>query len=79
MSANMKGLHMVPQRVIGIIMIIAGVVLFIMGMNAKDSVADRFSEFFTGRFTDATTWYLVGGIALAVGGLVVASVSGRRR
>ncbi len=56
------------QRVVGIGLLLLGVVLFAVGMNASDSVADRFSHFFTGQFTDATTWYIVGGIASAIGG-----------
>jgi hypothetical protein len=64
------------QRIIGIAMLVAGVVLFFMGMNASDSLADRWSNFFTGHFTDATVWYLVGGAALAAVGLIL--LSGRR-
>ncbi len=70
---------MQPQRIIGVILTVAGVILFIMGFNAKDSVADRFSNFFTGHFTDATVWYLVGGAALAVGGVVLLAAPLRKR
>ena len=52
-----------PQRIGGIFLAVAGVTLFIIGMNASHSVADRVSSTFTGRFTEATTWYIVGGIA----------------
>ncbi len=31
-------------------------------MNSSHSLADRVSNTFTGRFTEATTWYIVGGI-----------------
>ena len=44
-----------------------GLILFIIGMNASDSAADRWSNFFTGHFTDITVWYLVGGGGLALG------------
>lgn len=65
------------QRVVGIALLVAGVVLFVVGMNASGSVVDRWSNFFTGHFTDATMWYIVGGVALAVVGLILA-MFGRR-
>ncbi len=65
------------RRVIGIVLMVAGVALFIVGLNASDSFSDRMSNFFTGRFTDATVWYMVGGGALAVGGLALAAFGGR--
>ena len=66
------------QRIGGIVLLVAGVVLFIIGMNASDSVADRWSNFFTGHFTDATVWYIVSGVASAVAGLLLVMFGGRR-
>ena len=65
------------QPIAGIILLVAGIVLFVIGMNASDSFADRWSNFFTGHFTDTTVWYMVGGIAAAVCGLVLMSMGGR--
>lgn len=59
-----------PQRVGGLLLLVAGVVLFVIGMNASDSVADQWTKFFTGHFTDSTVWYLIGGVALAVVGIL---------
>jgi uncharacterized membrane protein len=59
------------QRVIGIVLLVVGVVLLIVGLNASDSAADRWSNFFTGHYTDTTVWYIVAGIGAAVGGLVL--------
>ncbi|MDZ4830532.1 MAG: DUF3185 family protein [Phycisphaerae bacterium] len=67
-----------PQRIGGILLIIVGVVLFIIGLNASDSVADRFSNFFSGHFTDSTMWYLFGGVGAAVLGFMVFMFGGRR-
>jgi hypothetical protein len=64
------------QRIIGIALLVAGAILFIMEMNASDSLADRWSNFFTGHFTDTTVWYLVGGAASAAVGFIM--MSGRR-
>jgi len=66
-----------PQRVLGFVLVVVGVVLMIVGMNASHSVADRWSNFFTGHFTDATVWYIVGGVASVVAGLMLAMFGGR--
>ena len=68
---------MSPLRIVGIVMIILGIILFIVGLNASDSLADRMSNFFTGRFTETTMWYMIGGIALAVGGGMLAAFGGK--
>lgn len=60
---------MSTQRLVGIVLLAGGVVLFILGMNARDSFADRWSDFWSGHFTDATMWYIFGGAAAAVVGL----------
>ncbi len=59
------------QRVVGILLLVLGVALFIVGMNASDSIADRWSNFFTGHFTDTTVWYMVAGIAAVIVGLIL--------
>jgi Protein of unknown function (DUF3185) len=62
---------MSPARIFGIVLLVVGVIVMIVGMNASHSVADQVSNTFTGRFTDATTWYIIGGIGGAVLGLVL--------
>ena len=56
---------------------VVGVVLLAIGMNSSHSVADQVSNTFTGRFTEATTWYIVGGIAAALTGLFLVGFGGR--
>lgn len=65
------------RRVAGVVLLMAGVALFIIGMNASDSVADRWSDFFTGRFTDATVLYIIGGLAAAAVGVFLVTFGGR--
>jgi uncharacterized BrkB/YihY/UPF0761 family membrane protein len=65
------------QRVAGIALLVIGLVLVVVGMNASDSLADRWSNFFTGHYTDSTVWYIVAGIASAVMGLMLV-MFGRR-
>jgi hypothetical protein len=66
------------QRIVGIVMIVIGVILFIVGMNSSESVVDQVSETFTGRFTRDTIWYIVGGVGLALLGLLMTVFSGRK-
>jgi len=62
-----------PKMMGGIVLLVGGVILFLVGLNASDSMADRFSNFFTGRFTDQTVWFMVvGGVAAAVGLMMTA-------
>jgi hypothetical protein len=68
---------MSPGRTLGIILLVIGVVLLVMGINASHSVADRVSDTFTGRFTRTTTWYILGGTALGVLGLVLTLLGAR--
>jgi drug/metabolite transporter (DMT)-like permease len=59
-------------RILGIVLLVAGLVVLGFGLNATDSFADSVKEGVTGRYTDKTMWYLIGGGALAVGGLALA-------
>ncbi len=58
-------------------MLIVGIGLLIVGINASDSISDRMSNFFTGRFTDETVWYMLGGGAVALGGFLLLVFGGR--
>ena len=66
-------------RILGIVVLVVGVALLVVGLNSSHSVADRVSDTFTGRFTQATTWYIVGGIAAMVGGAAMLLMGGRGR
>lgn len=68
-----------PQRILGLVLLIAGVACVVIGMNASHSVADQVSNTFSGRFTQATTWYLVGGGAAALLGLLLVLFGARSR
>jgi hypothetical protein len=71
---------MTPQRILGLVILIVGVALLIVGMNSSHSMVDQVSNTFTGRFTQATTWYILGGIATGLFGLflMLAGSFGRR-
>lgn len=68
------------QRLLGIVLLVIGAVLFFIGLNATDSFSDSISEGLTGKFTDKTTWYLLGGLAMAlVGGAMTLFGGGKLR
>ena len=68
---------MSSQRMLGIVLLVAGVALLIVGMNSSHSFADQVSNSFTGRFTQTTTWYILGGIVAGILGVVMLAFGGR--
>jgi hypothetical protein len=69
---------MSPQRILGLVLLVVGLVLFAIGLNATDSVTEDISEGLTGKFTDETTWYLLGGLAMALAGGAMSLFGGGR-
>jgi hypothetical protein len=59
------------QRIFGMVLLVVGVILLIMGMNASHSAADQISNTFTGKFTHETAWYIFGGGAAGLLGLLM--------
>jgi uncharacterized membrane protein YphA (DoxX/SURF4 family) len=71
---------MSTTRIFGVIFLVAGAVLIIIGVTASRSLADNLSTFFRGHLTQNTLWYIFGGIASAVVGLLLMTgVFGRSR
>lgn len=64
------------QRILGLVLLALGIVLLLFGLNATDSVSDSVSEGFTGKYTDETMWYLIGGGVLIVVGGGIAFLKG---
>jgi hypothetical protein len=51
-------------RIVGIALVIVGVVLLIMGLNAMDSFSSQVSKFFTGSPTDRAAIIVGGGLGI---------------
>lgn len=66
------------SRIVGIGLLVLGVVLLIMGWTAADSITEDISRTFTGRFTEGTQQYLIGGAVAAVVGLALLMFGARR-
>jgi len=63
-----------------VLLLVAGIVLIIMGIVASRSLADNLSTVFRGRLTNQTLWFILGGVASAVVGLLLTlGVIGRSR
>jgi drug/metabolite transporter (DMT)-like permease len=60
------------QWIIGLVLLVVGLVLLYFGYNATQSVGEQVVEGLTGRFSDKTMWYLLGGIAAIAGGVALA-------
>ena len=67
------------QRLLGIVLLVIGVILLIVGLNASHSAADQVSNTFTGRFTRETALYIFGGGAAALLGLLMQVFPSRGR
>jgi len=59
------------KSMIGIALLVVGVILLVVGFNSSQSVTEELSEAFTGRFSDETMFYLIGGAVAGVIGLVM--------
>jgi hypothetical protein len=66
-------LYMSIKGIVGLLLLVMGIVLLVFGISSSRSFGDQLSNFFTGRFTETTIWYLLGGIAAIVAGFVLVS------
>jgi hypothetical protein len=69
---------MSTARIAGIVLLVVGVVLFIVGMSASNSITNEVSEAVTGTVTDGTAWYIYGGLAAGLLGLLLALFGGAK-
>ncbi len=51
------------NKTISIVLLVAGIVLVVIGVNATHSFGSDVSRFFTGAPTDKAVWTLIGGLA----------------
>jgi hypothetical protein len=57
------------NKAFSLALLVGGIVLMIIGINAMNSFSSDVSKFFTGSPTDKAVWMLIGGLATAVVGL----------
>lgn len=57
------------NKLIPLALLVGGIVLIVIGINATHSFSSDISRFFTGSPTDKAVWMLIGGVVAAVVGL----------
>ena len=57
------------QKFLGFVLIAIGLALLYFGYNASQSVGEKVVEGVTGRFTNQTLVFIIGGITALVGGV----------
>lgn len=67
------------QRIPGIALLVAGVILLIWGINAAESFTSEMSETFTGSPSNKTIWLIVLGVIGTVSGLLLSLWPRRKR
>jgi hypothetical protein len=70
---------MSSQSILGFVFLVVGVILLIVGVNASHSVSDQVSNSVNGRYTHDTLWFIIGGIALGLTGLLTLAFGYRGR
>lgn len=69
---------MTGTRIIGLAVLVVGVVLLVFAYQASQAPLEQLAEGITGRYSDETMWYLIGGVAaVVVGGGLAAFARGR--
>jgi len=74
----MEGIIVHWSRILGIALIVAGVILLYMGWEASESLTEEVSRTLTGRFTEGTRQYLIGGAVATVVGIALLFFGVRR-
>jgi len=62
---------MKTNKIIAIALLVLGGVLIYFGINATDAPMEQLAESVTGKYSDETMYYLIGGGVSAVLGLVL--------
>jgi Protein of unknown function (DUF3185) len=57
------------NKIVSLALLLGGIILIILGVNATHSFVSDVSRFFTGSSTDKAIWMLIGGIVAAGLGL----------
>ena len=62
---------MSQSNILGLVALALGSFLLFFAWRASNTPVDQLSEALTGRFTNNTMWYLVGGLIGTIGGLAL--------
>ncbi|WP_320127751.1 DUF3185 family protein [uncultured Sphaerochaeta sp.] len=59
------------SRILGILLLVGGIALMVVGYYASQSAGDSIRTFFGADLSKETLWYLIGGGAAVVAGILV--------
>ena len=59
---------MIMKKVVWLILLVAGIAMIVLGVQAMNSLESDVNRFFRGTPTDRAVWLLVGGIICAIAG-----------
>lgn len=65
------------RRILGSVLLVAGIVVLVMAQESSESVADQTRHLLTGRYTDQTVRLTVGGAIATVLGLIFIGMPAR--
>jgi H+/Cl- antiporter ClcA len=58
------------NKTISVVLLVGGIVLIVLGVQAMNSFSSDISRFFTGSPTNKAVWMLIGGIVAGIIGLI---------
>lgn len=59
------------NQIFGLVLAVVGVVLLAFGINSTQAVHEEVLEAVSGRYTEHTMMYILGGVALIAGGIAL--------
>ena len=59
------------KALLGIALLVGGLILLYFGYNASESITEGVTEAVTGRYSDETMYYLIGGAVASIVGLAM--------
>jgi hypothetical protein len=62
---------MSQNKMLGIVLLVIGVIALYFGFNATNAPMEEMTEAFTGKYSDQTMLYLIGGAVAGIAGLVM--------
>jgi len=66
------------KKSVSLVLLVGGVLLLVLGIQATNSFSSDVSRFFTGSPTDKAVWMLIGGAVASVAGLAGLTMVGRK-
>ncbi len=60
---------MKDNKLMGLVLLVVGAILLFFGWQASESLGEQLTETFTGRFTNETTLFIIGGAVCLASGL----------